>query len=65
MANTPVNVQDPQWLTWRETAVRQGILCLVCSEVPSLEHREAFYDTGLCEICSRELLSKEAAAPAA
>ncbi len=50
-------------LRWRETAVRQGLLCLVCTEVPSLDHRDAFYDTGLCESCSRELISREAAAP--
>ncbi len=49
---------------WRETAVRQGLLCLVCSEAPSLEHRDAFYDTGVCETCSRDLISREAAVPA-
>ena len=63
MAVTPVISHDLQ-PTWRETAVRQGLLCLVCSEVPSLEHREAFYDTGLCEVCSLELVSREAAPPA-
>lgn len=50
-------------LTWRQTAVRQGLLCLVCSEVPSLEHRAEFYDTGLCEACSREMLARESAPP--
>ncbi|HEY5412982.1 MAG TPA: hypothetical protein VIJ94_19880 [Caulobacteraceae bacterium] len=61
---TPASVSpfDPQ-ATWHETAVRQGILCLVCSDAPRLEHRAAFYDTGLCESCSRELLSKESAPP--
>ena len=48
---------------WRQTAVRQGILCLICSEAPSLEHRAAFYDTGLCERCLREQLSRLAAPP--
>ena len=62
MAGTPVSVLDMQ-STWREKAVRQGMLCLVCSEAPSFEHREAFYDTGVCEICSRELMPVEAAAP--
>jgi hypothetical protein len=63
MPATPVSSFDPQ-LNWRETAVRQGLLCLICSEVPSLEHRDAFYDTGLCEACSLELISREAAPPA-
>lgn len=62
MSGSPVSTFDPQ-LSWRETAVRQGILCLVCSEVPRLEHRAAFYDTGLCETCSREMISREAAPP--
>jgi hypothetical protein len=63
MAVTPVASHDLQ-STWRETAVRQGLLCLVCSEVPSLEHREAFYDTGLCETCSQDLVPRDVAAPA-
>ncbi len=63
MSHTAVSTLDQQ-SSWRETAVRQGILCLVCSEVPRLEHRAAFYDTGLCETCSLELLSKESAPPA-
>jgi hypothetical protein len=62
MTGTPVSSFDQS--SWREAAVRQGLLCLVCSEVPSLEHRAAFYDTGLCETCSRELISKDAATPA-
>jgi hypothetical protein len=48
---------------WRQTAMRQGLLCLICSQVPSLDHRAEFYDTGLCEACTREQLSR-AAAPA-
>ena len=51
-------------LRWRETALRQGLLCLVCSEAPSFDHRDAFYDTGVCEACSAELISREAAPPA-
>ena len=52
-----------QQSSWRETAVRQGLLCLICSDAPRLEHRAAFYDTGLCESCSRDQLSREAAPP--
>jgi len=48
---------------WRQTAMRQGLLCLICSEVPSLEHRAEFYDTGLCEACTRDQLSRAAAPP--
>lgn len=62
MTGFPVYTEDMQW-SWRETAVRQGLLCLVCSEVPTLEHRAAFYDTGLCEACTRDLLSRESAPP--
>jgi hypothetical protein len=62
MSGSPVYSEALKW-TWRETAVRQGILCLVCSQVPSLEHRAEFYDTGLCEDCTRELLSREKAPP--
>ena len=62
MSGTPVSSFDPH-LSWRETAVRQGLLCLICAEAPSLEHRAAFYDTGLCETCSREMISKESAPP--
>ena len=63
MTSIPVSSQDQQW-TWRQTAMRQGILCLVCSQVPNLEYRDAFYDTGLCETCSREMVSLEDAPPA-
>lgn len=59
MPATPVTSFDLQ-MSWRETAVRQGLLCLVCSQAPSLEHRDAFYDTGLCEACSRDMISREA-----
>lgn len=63
MPATAVSPMDLQ-LSWRETAVRQGLLCLVCSQAPSLEHRDAFYDTGVCESCSRDMISREAALPA-
>ena len=63
MAGPLVTSFDPQ-VRWREMAVRQGLLCLVCSEAPELEHRDAFYDTGLCAACSREMVSIEAAPPA-
>lgn len=63
MPATAVSSLDLQ-LSWHETAVRQGLLCLVCSQAPSLEHRDAFYDTGVCEACSREMISREAAPPA-
>ena len=51
--------------SWRQTAIRQGLLCLICTEAPSLEHRAEFYDTGLCEDCTREQLSRSAAPPTA
>ena len=51
--------------SWRQTAVRQGLLCLICTQVPSLDHRAEFYDTGVCETCAREQLSRAAAPPSA
>ncbi len=63
MPSPLVSSFDPQ-MRWRETAVRQGLLCLVCSEAPSLEHRDAFYDTGVCETCSLDLISRDSAVPA-
>ena len=48
---------------WRQTAVRQGLLCLICTEVPSFEHRAEFYGTGLCEACTRDQLSPVNAPP--
>jgi hypothetical protein len=50
---------------WRQTAVRQGLLCLVCSEPPTLEHRAEFYDTGVCAACTSEMLARSSAAPIA
>jgi hypothetical protein len=40
---------------WRRRAQMQGLFCMGCHEVPALEHRGAFYDTGLCETCARQL----------
>ena len=37
---------------WRERAAREGIYCFDCLDVPALEHRQAYYDTGLCERCA-------------
>jgi hypothetical protein len=37
---------------WRRRAAMQGMLCMSCLEIPALEHRHAFYDTGLCETCA-------------
>ena len=59
----PSTYSDELQQSWRQTAVRQGLLCLICSEVPSLEYRAEFYDTGLCEACTREQFSRAAAPP--
>ena len=40
---------------WRRIAAMQGMLCMSCLEIPALEHRHAFYDTGLCESCAEGL----------
>jgi hypothetical protein len=40
---------------WFNAARSQGLVCLVCHEVPPLEDRAAFFDTGLCARCSEEL----------
>jgi hypothetical protein len=40
---------------WFNTARSQGLVCLVCHEVPPLEDRAAFFDTGLCAHCAEEL----------
>ena len=47
---------------WRRMASMQGLLCVTCLEAPALEHRPAFYDTGLCETCSAAIGAGEAAA---
>jgi hypothetical protein len=61
----PSTYSDELQKSWLQTAIRQGLLCLICSQPPSLEHRAQFYDTGLCEACTREELSRAAAAPSA
>lgn len=40
---------------WLNTARSQGLVCLVCHEVPPLEDRAAFFDTGLCAHCADDL----------
>lgn len=40
---------------WKTLASAQGMVCLVCRDVPALEQRGEFYDTGLCAACSAEL----------
>jgi hypothetical protein len=40
---------------WRTRAAAQGLVCLVCGEIPALERRAAFYDTGLCGACAHEI----------
>jgi hypothetical protein len=42
---------------WRRLATMQGMLCMSCNAIPSLEHRHAFYDTGLCETCAEGMRS--------
>ena len=42
-------------IAWRQMATAQGLFCMACNEPPSLTHRGAFYDTGLCERCSSEM----------
>ena len=51
-------------IAWRQVATSQGLFCMACNEPPALSHRDAFYDTGLCERCAGEL-SMSDAAPAA
>jgi hypothetical protein len=36
---------------WKQTATMQGIVCVDCRDAPALEHRDAFFDTGVCERC--------------
>ena len=40
---------------WKTVASAQGLVCLVCREVPALEHRAKFFDTGLCAACAEDL----------
>ena len=43
---------------WRRKAYAQGILCMICCEPPKFENREKFYDTGVCEVCDKEIVAK-------
>lgn len=40
---------------WRDRAAAQGLVCVVCGEIPKLERRPEFYDTGLCRSCATDL----------
>jgi hypothetical protein len=40
---------------WVNAARAQGLVCLVCLEVPPLEDRDAYFDTGLCAHCAEDL----------
>ncbi len=63
--DTGLNLPSDELLqAWKTKAVAQGILCLVCGAAPSLEHREAFYDTGLCNTCADDVARSEAPNPA-
>ena len=44
---------------WFNSARSQGLVCLVCHEVPPLEDRAAFFDTGLCAHCAEELSRRD------
>lgn len=48
---------------WRTRAVAQGLFCFVCGEVPSLERRDQYYDTGLCDGCASSLRPPGAPVP--
>jgi hypothetical protein len=45
---------------WKTVASAQGLVCLVCREVPAFEHRAKFYDTGLCAACAENLAEEPA-----
>lgn len=46
---------EPVRLAWKRKAEAQGIVCLLCKNVPRLERRAAFFGTGLCARCSDEM----------
>jgi hypothetical protein len=53
MYDRPDDIEDQAArAAWRRRAQMQGLFCMSCREVPALEHRGDFYDTGLCEACS-------------
>lgn len=47
---------------WFNSARSQGLVCLICHEVPPLEDRAAFFDTGVCTHCAEELSRRDRAA---
>jgi hypothetical protein len=47
---------------WFNSARSQGLVCLICHEVPPLEDRATFFDTGLCAHCAEELSRRDRAA---
>lgn len=47
---------------WKTVATAQGLVCLVCKEVPAFEHRAKYYDTGLCAACAKDLADEPKAA---
>jgi len=47
---------------WFNSARSQGLVCLICHEVPPLEDRAAFFDTGLCTRCAEDLSRRDRAA---
>lgn len=50
-----LNTSTLQRAAWRTRAAAQGLVCFVCGEIPDLERRGEFYDTGLCGACASEL----------
>lgn len=49
------DVTDVTRRAWRQMALGQGLVCVVCKNVPKLERRGEFFDTGLCARCSTEI----------
>lgn len=57
--------QDLILATWKSQVKAQGLVCLVCGEAPELADRDAFFDTGVCAACARDMTAKERAADSA
>ena len=55
-------ITDAKRGAWLSAARTQGLVCLVCHEVPPLEDRAAFFDTGLCAHCAEDLSRSDRAA---
>jgi len=53
--DTSPQYSEEAQLGWRRSAQIQGLVCLVCGEPPELQHRDAFFDSGLCVACAAEL----------